>query len=129
MCTASTMPPPAYPIPVTAGSVNANGLNISYVEVGQGSALLLLHGGSVSNGPIWADHEWGWGAHLGIFAPHFQVIAPDMRGHGRTLNPSGSLSYPTYAEGVIALTEALHLDKPLLGGFSDGGATASLVGI
>lgn len=52
-----------------------------------------------------------------------------MRGHGRTLNPSGSLSYPTYAEDVIALTEALHLDKPLLCGFSDGGATASLVGI
>lgn len=65
------MTTPAYPIPVTAGSVNANGLNISYVEAGQGSPLLLLHGGSVSNRPIWADHEYGWGGHLGIFAPTF----------------------------------------------------------
>jgi pimeloyl-ACP methyl ester carboxylesterase len=120
---------PSYPIPVTEGAVTANGLNIWYVEAGQGSPLLLLHGGSVSNGPLWADHAWGWGAHLGIFASHFRVIAPDTRGHGRTLNPSGMQSYPTYAEDVLALTQALHLQNPLLCGFSDGGITASLVGI
>ncbi len=119
----------SYPIPVTEGYVNANGLDIWYVEAGQGSPLLLLHCGGVSNGPSWADDKWGWGGHLGTFAQHFRVIAPDTRGHGRTCNPSGTYSYPTYAEDVIALTEALHLEKPLLCGFSDGGTTASLVGI
>lgn len=123
------MTTPSYPIPVIEGSVNVNGLTIWYVEAGQGSPLLLLHGGSVSNGPIWSGHGWGWGAHLGIFAPHFRVIAPDTRGHGRTRNPAGIQSYPLYAEDVIALTQALHLEKPVLCGFSDGGATASLVGI
>lgn len=119
----------SYPIPVTEGYVNANGLDIWYVEAGQGSPLLLLHGGSVSNGPIWADHEWGWGGRLGVFAQYFRVIAPDTRGHGRTRNPSGIQSYPLQAEDVIALIRALRLKKPLLCGFSDGGATASLVGI
>jgi pimeloyl-ACP methyl ester carboxylesterase len=66
---------------------------------------------------------------LGTFAQHFRVIAPDTRGHGRTLNPSGVQSYATYAENVIALTQALQLEQPLLCGWSDGGITASLVGI
>jgi pimeloyl-ACP methyl ester carboxylesterase len=123
------MMPFHFPIPVTESSVQANGLNIWYVEAGQGIPLLLLHGGSVSNGPIWADDEWGWGGYLGLFAKHFRVIAPDTRGHGRTLNPSGMMSYPLFAEDTLALIQVLQLDRPLLCGFSDGGITASLVGI
>jgi 3-oxoadipate enol-lactonase len=46
------MTTPSYSIPVTEGTVNANGLDIWYVEAGQGSPLLLLHGGSDSNGPL-----------------------------------------------------------------------------
>jgi 3-oxoadipate enol-lactonase len=120
---------PSYPISVAEGRVTADGLNIAYVEAGQGSPLLLLHGGTVSNGPIWADHEWSWGAHLGTFARRFRVIAPDTRGHGHTANPSGVQSYPAYAADVITLVQALGLERPLLCGFSDGGITASLVGI
>jgi pimeloyl-ACP methyl ester carboxylesterase len=125
------MTTPSYPIPVTEGHATANGLNMWYVEAGQGSPLLLLHGGTVSNGPLWADPDWGWewGPHLGTFAQHFRVIAPDTRGHGRTRNSSGVQSYATYAEDVIALIQALQLEKPLLCGWSDGGITASLVGI
>jgi 3-oxoadipate enol-lactonase len=118
-----------FPIPVTENYVEANGINIWYAEAGQGIPLLLLHGGIVSNGPLWADSAYGWGGHVGRFAEHFRIIAPDTRGHGRTLNPSGVLSYPVFAEDVIALTRALHLEKPLVCGFSDGGITAAVVGI
>jgi pimeloyl-ACP methyl ester carboxylesterase len=109
--------------------VQANGLNIWYVEAGQGIPLLLLHGGIVSNGPIWADSPYGWGNHFGRFTEHFRVIAPDTRGHGRTLNPSGVLTFVDFAQDVIALIQALGLEKPHLCGFSDGGITATLVGI
>lgn len=118
-----------YPIPVKEGYEEANGLKIWYVEAGQGIPLVLLHGGIVSNGPIWANSMFGWGGHLGRFAEHFRVIAPDTRGHGRTLNPSGALRYSDFADDVIALIQALHLEKPILCGFSDGGITATLVGI
>jgi pimeloyl-ACP methyl ester carboxylesterase len=118
-----------FPIPVTEHYVEANGINIWYAEAGQGLPLLLLHGGIVSNGPVWAESEYGWGGQLGRFAEHFRVIAPDTRGHGRTLNQSGVLSYPVFAEDVIALIRALHLEQPLLCGFSDGGITTALVGI
>jgi pimeloyl-ACP methyl ester carboxylesterase len=72
----------AYPVPVTVHTVHANGIDIWYVEAGQGVPLLLLHGGTISNGPIWVGNDWGWGAHLGTFVQHFRVIAPDTRGHG-----------------------------------------------
>lgn len=123
------MASPRYPIPVTEGYAQANGLSIWYVEAGHGVPLLLLHGGTVSNGPLWADGVHGWGGYLGRFAEHFRVIAPDTRGHGRTLNPSGALSFPLFAEDTLALIQALHLERPLLCGFSDGGITASIVGI
>lgn len=123
------MAAPQFPIPVKEGYVEANGLKIWYVEAGQGVPLLLLHGGTVSNGPLWADGIYGWGGQLGRFAEYFRVIAPDTRGHGRTLNPSGAMSYPAFAEDVIALIRALTLERPLICGFSDGAFTATLVGV
>lgn len=123
------MSTPGYPISVSEGTIQANGLNVWYVEAGQGPPLLLLHGGGVSNGPLWASHEWGWGAQFGLFTPHFRVIAPDLRGHGRTANPGDALGYPLYAEDMLAFTRALGLERPFVCGFSDGGATAALMGI
>lgn len=123
------MAAPQYPIPMKEGYAEANGLKIWYVEAGQGIPLLLLHGGIVSNGPMWADSIFGWGGHLARFAEHFRVIAPDTRGHGRTLNPSDALTFLDFAGDVIALIQALQLEQPLICGFSDGGITATLVGI
>ncbi len=115
-----------YPIPVTEHTVRANGIDVWYVEAGEGLPLLLLHGGAMSNGPLRPN---GWGAYLDLFAPHYRVLLPDTRGHGRTRNPSGQMSYPLFAQDVVALIAALGLDHPFVGGFSDGGAIASLVGI
>jgi pimeloyl-ACP methyl ester carboxylesterase len=71
----------------------------------------------------------GWGKYLGQFAAHFRVIAPDTRGHGRTVDPSGVMSYRQFAEDLLALIKALQLEKPLLCGFSDGGIIASVASI
>ena len=109
--------------------VRANGLDIYYRDVGAGEPLLLLHGGSVSSSDIWAEHPYGWGQNLDRFAAYFRVIAPDTRGHGRTVNPSGELHYRLLAEDVVALIDALQLHRPLVFGFSDGGIAASLIGM
>ena len=108
--------------PVQQGQyVKANGLNIYYEDNGTGEPLLLLHGGTV-NLQMW-EHS------RAAFAEQFRVIALDSRGHGRTNNPAGTLSYRLMADDVAALVQALELQKPLIFGFSDGGQIALEIGI
>ena len=109
--------------------VRANGLDIYYREAGQGRPLLLLHGGTYSTSDVWDDGPYGWGAHLDRFAKHFRVIAPDTRGHGRTVNPSGEMHFRLLAKDMVALIAALGLERPSVFGFSDGGHTATLIGM
>src|SRR5262249_30908339 len=64
------------------------------------------------------------------FARHFRVIAPDTRGCGKTVNPGGgSILYSQLADDILALIEALGLERPLICGFSDGATTATAVGL
>jgi len=110
--------------------VRANGTDIYYVEAGTGEPLLLLHGGMVSTNPIWAGVPVAYVSHMNTFAQHFRVIAPDARGYGRTVNAGGgSIPYTRLADDVLALIDALGLDRPLICGFSDGGITATIAGI
>jgi pimeloyl-ACP methyl ester carboxylesterase len=53
------------------------------------------------------------------------VITPDSRGHGRSTNPAGQLSYVRIADDVAALMAALGLIRPVVGGWSDGGQATS----
>jgi pimeloyl-ACP methyl ester carboxylesterase len=110
--------------------VRANGADIYYVEAGTGEPLLLLHGGLVSTNPLWAGAPVAYVSHLETFAKHFRVIAPDTRGHGKTVNAGGGPIPPTQpADDVAALIDALGLDRPMICGFSDGGVTATIVGL
>jgi hypothetical protein len=40
------------------------------------------------------------------------VVTPDSRGHGRSTNPDGALSYARLADDMAALIEVLGLDRP-----------------
>ena len=57
------------------------------------------------------------------------MITPDSRGHGRTANPTGAMTYRLMADDVAALIEALALTKPLICGYSDGGQVALEIGM
>jgi pimeloyl-ACP methyl ester carboxylesterase len=110
-------------------TAEANGISIHYLEMGSGYPLLVLHGGTASTSAVWDDHPWGIRPHLPTFAAHFHVFALDTRGHGRTSNPTQALSFQEFARDVLAFIDALHLERPLIYGFSDGGVTASLIAI
>ncbi|MCI4369123.1 MAG: alpha/beta fold hydrolase, partial [Thermoplasmata archaeon] len=51
-------------------------------EAGSGPAIVLLHG-------LGGDHTV-WEAQLSGLASDFRVLAPDLRGHGRSVAPEGS---------------------------------------
>jgi pimeloyl-ACP methyl ester carboxylesterase len=92
-----------------------------YEECGSGEPLILLHGGG-GTGHMW-QHL------LSYFVPHFKVITPDSRAHGKTDNPTGELRYHLMADDVAAVIRALGLTKPLVFGYSDGGQIALEIGI
>jgi pimeloyl-ACP methyl ester carboxylesterase len=109
--------------------VHANGIDVHYVEAGEGEPLLLIDNAMVSTNPIWAAVPFAYASFLGTLAEHFRVIAPDTRGSGRSVHPGGPIPAALLADDIAALIDALNLDRPLICGFSDGGETATLAGI
>jgi pimeloyl-ACP methyl ester carboxylesterase len=101
--------------------IQANGLDIYYEEHGHGTPLLLIHGGILTGD--------SWQPYLAGLAEHYCVITPDSRGHGRTANPTGGMSFRLLAEDMVALMQALDIQKPLIYGYSDGGQVALEIGM
>lgn len=101
--------------------VDANGVHTYYGEQGSGEPLLLLHGGLV-DGESFAQQT-------PAFAERFRVIVPDRRGHGRTADVDGPISYAVMADDTIAFMEALGTRPAHLVGWSDGGDVGLLVAI
>jgi pimeloyl-ACP methyl ester carboxylesterase len=110
-------------------SVRANGIDIHYLDQGEGEPLVLLHGGMVSTNPIWAGVPVAYASYMDTLAEHFRVIAPDTRGCGKTVHTEGPVTFDLLADDVAALIDALGLERPLITGFSDGAITATVLGI
>jgi pimeloyl-ACP methyl ester carboxylesterase len=105
---------------VSGRSIEVNGATLYYEERGAGTPVMLIHGGLVSSAM--------WEPLLPFLIDGFRVITPDSRGHGRSTNPSGELSYAQIADDVTALIAALGLVRPVVGGYSDGGQVALEIG-
>jgi pimeloyl-ACP methyl ester carboxylesterase len=95
--------------------VEVNGVELNYEIVGDGEPLLWLHG-FMGAGPDWRY----------IFnepPSGFQLIAPDLRGHGASTNPSCEFSFRQAADDVEGLLGHLGLDTVKAVGLSGGGIT------
>lgn len=112
-----------------AKTARANGIDIAYVDIGDGPPLVLLHGALASTGPAWAGSTNAHVDHLATLGEYFRVVAPDTRGSGATTHPGGSAGFDVLTDDVLALIDALRLDRPMIAGFSEGGATATLVAL
>jgi pimeloyl-ACP methyl ester carboxylesterase len=93
--------------------VNANGIKIYYETFGSGKSLIFLHGamGTSQN----------WKPYVPILSNDFNLVLPDLRGHGKTENPGKKIDLHLMADDIAALIDALKLDKPYLCGWSTGG--------
>jgi pimeloyl-ACP methyl ester carboxylesterase len=101
--------------------IKINGMDMHFEESGEGTPLILLHGGTSSCNT--------WETYLPIFSPHFRVTTPDSRAHGRTNNPAGELSYRQMADDMAEFIKELNLDRPIVCGYSDGGQVALELGM
>jgi pimeloyl-ACP methyl ester carboxylesterase len=92
--------------------VAVNGLDMYYEVHGEGSPLLLLHGGAGS-----IPEKW-----IPFFAPQFRVIAPEQMGHGRTADlVDRPFHYHGMAEDTVELMRRLAVESAVVVGYSDGG--------
>lgn len=100
--------------------IEANGAALHYEDHGDGAPLILIHGG------LFSSSEWE--PVVPELADGFRVITADSRGHGRSTNPPGELSYALIADDIAAMITALRLQRPVVGGWSDGGQVALELG-
>ncbi|WP_033920137.1 alpha/beta fold hydrolase BchO [Sphingomonas sp. 37zxx] len=106
-----------WPNRVASRFVNVGRIRFHVQVMGQGPALLLLHGTGA------ATHSWRDLAP--ILAQDFTVIAPDLPGHGFTSGrPVGGLAMPAMAGAVGDLLDAMGEQPQLVVGHSAGAAIA-----
>ena len=94
---------------------SVNGIEMYYEVYGEGDPLLLLHG--------FTDSTLSWRPYIGELAKHFRVIVPDLRGHGRTLDPASQYTLAQQALDVFALLDQLGVDRFRAIGDSGGGCS------
>lgn len=85
-------------------------------ESGEGAPLVLLHG----NG----EDSTYFKRQFPVFARRFRVIAVDSRGHGGSTAGEEELTIGRMADDLLAVLDALGLERAHILGFSDGGNVA-----
>lgn len=111
------------PLP-EARLVTVPGLGEIFLRQAEGPAdgptIVLLHGWALS-----ADLNWFSGLY-DTAASYGQVLAPDLRGHGRGMRSDKPLTLEVMADDVAALVDHLGVGPVILVGYSLGGSVAML---
>jgi len=95
--------------------VKINDIEMYYEVHGEGTPLVMLHGFTASS--------FIWRSFIPEYRDHFQLIIPDMRGHGRSTNPSGEFTHRQSALDIYALLDHLGVERFKAVGYSSGGMT------
>jgi pimeloyl-ACP methyl ester carboxylesterase len=101
--------------------VDAGGVHTYYEVAGTGEPLVLLHGGFCT--------VETFGAQTPALAGQYRVYVPERRGHGRTPDVEGPITYENMAQDTIAFMEALGISSAHLVGWSDGAIVGLLVAL
>lgn len=93
-----------------------------YLEQGQGTPVVLLHGG-LESGAAWDDLAQA------LASSSRGVLRPDRRGHGRTPDVDADYNYAAMARETMSFLEKAVGEPADLVGYSDGGICALLTAL
>lgn len=101
----------------------AAGGELAYVDAGEGSVVLLLHGFPTSS-HLWRDL-------VPILAPRYRVIAPDLLGYGDSEKPEDpqALTIRAQAAAMRELLASLDVDDVAIVAHDIGGGVAQLLAL
>lgn len=88
-------------------------INTNYIQVGQGTPILLLHG--------WGSSIEPFNRLINQLAPKYQVIALDLPGFGKTNEPPRPFNVDDYVDFTLHFLEMFHFQSVSLIGHSFGG--------
>jgi len=100
-------------------TISANGIELFVLEQGQGPLVVLCHG--------WPELSYSWRHQIpAIAAAGFHVVAPDMRGFGRSSAPAeiGAYSIFDNVGDMVALVTALGERQAVIVGHDWGAPVA-----
>jgi pimeloyl-ACP methyl ester carboxylesterase len=112
----------AAPLPVAdhQGYLEHDGARIWYAAYGTGLPVVLLHGG--------LGHSGNWGYQVpALVRSGYRAVVIDSRGHGRSTRDGQPFSYELMGSDVLAVMDALHLERAGFVGWSDGACTALIL--
>jgi pimeloyl-ACP methyl ester carboxylesterase len=96
-------------------AISINGMDMYYEVSGLGEPLVLLHGG----GGVGAN----WQLIFKESPEGYQLIVPDLRGHGRSTNPIMEFTFRQSALDIFALLDHLGIERFKAIGVSMGAKT------
>jgi pimeloyl-ACP methyl ester carboxylesterase len=103
---------------VTHRMVDARGLRFHVAEAGAGDPIVLVHG--------WPQHWWMWRHVVPLLAPHARLVMLDLRGFGWSDAPPDGYDKQGMADDVLAVLDALGLERVRIVGHDWGGWIAFL---
>lgn len=96
--------------------VHVNGIDVNYIDSGEGDVIVLLHG----LGSSYRD----WDMQIPVLSENFRVIAPDFRAHGSSTKVPEKQGVEYMKEDIYHLLKCLNIKQADFIGFSMGGAVA-----
>lgn len=96
-------------------TVSVNGIELYVERRGEGEPLLLLHGGGGAG--------VNWQLIFEQAPAGYELVVPDLRGHGRSLNTGSSLTFRQLALDVMGMMDRLGITRFKAIGLSMGAKT------
>ena len=102
-------------LPIKEADIPTNGINLHVTELGEGPAILFVHG--------FPDTAYTWRKQMqAVAAAGFRAIAPDMRGYGGSSAPADPTLYTPFQTvgDLVGLLDALKIAQAIVVGHDWG---------